>query len=375
MHTLPEALTFDDVLILPSYSEVLPTEVDTSVELVPGFKLSAPILSAAMDSVTETKMAIRLAEIGALGVLHKNCDIATQSSWVAQVKAKKGVDEDSTIDKTGALRVAAATGVGPQGLERALALLDAGCDAIVIDTAHGYSRGVLQAVAELRKLRKSAVIIAGNVAMADGAKALIDAGADVVKVGMGPGAICTTRVVSGVGVPQLYAIQTCAEVCRAAGKTLIGDGGIKLSGDVTKALAAGATAVMMGSMLAGTDEAPGELIDLGGKKVKVYRGMGSLAAMERGGKERYGQGGVQEAKKLVPEGIEGLVQAKGPVDAVVWQLVGGLRSGMGYVGAPNVQEIAKRARFVRITGASLQESHPHSLSAIMAAPNYNTGRS
>jgi len=360
MELLPTALTFDDVLILPNYSEVLPTEVDTTTTLAPGLSLKIPLMSAAMDTVTELEMALKLAELGAMGILHKSCEIQQQVEWLKQVRAQVPNGY-----------VGAATGVGAVGLERGLALIDAGATVLVVDTAHGHSKAVLDQVRAFRKARPSTYIIGGNVGTSDGAKAMIEAGASAVKVGIGPGAICTTRVVSGIGAPQLQAIIDCAAVCGPAKISLIADGGIKTSGDITKAIAAGATAVMMGSMFAGTDEAPGEIIQSGSGQLKLYRGMGSLSAMKKGSKDRYGQGGVIDSTKLVPEGVEGFVAYKGPVEGVLNQMVGGLRSGMGYVGAKTILELQKKSRFVQVSMASLQESHPHSLSAIRSAPNYS----
>ncbi len=365
----PLALTFDDVLLLPAYSEVLPTHVDTGTNLS-GLKLSAPFLSAAMDTVTEELMAIKMAELGGLGIIHKNQSIETQIEQVKKTKSKKAADALSTQDPNGFLAVGAATGVGKPGLDRALALIDAGVDLLVIDTAHGHSKGVMDQVREIRQARPLARICAGNVGTKEGCEALIEAGADIVKVGIGPGAICTTRVVSGVGMPQLYALFLCREACEKAGKAMISDGGITASGDITKAIAAGASAVMMGSMLAGTDESPGETFFRGGKRLKIYRGMGSLGAMEKGSKDRYGQHGITDAKKLVPEGVEASVPYKGPVEDVIIQLGGGLRSGMGYLGASTLTDLRERARFVQITSASLAENHPHGLFEIEQAPNY-----
>ena len=277
---------------------------------------------------------------------------------------------DACKDEQGRLRVAAATGVGDAGLERAEALLDAGCDVIVVDTAHGHSRGVLTTIDEIKRLSNYSQVIAGNVATGEGARALIDAGADAVKVGIGPGSICTTRIVAGVGVPQLTAIMEAAEVCRERGVPVIGDGGIKFSGDIAKAVAAGADCVMIGSLLAGTDEAPGEVMLYQGRSYKSYRGMGSIGAMARGSADRYFQEEVSEQLKLVPEGVEGRVPYKGPVANILHQLVGGLKAAMGYTGSANLQEMQTKTVFRRITGAGLRESHVHDIAVTQETPNY-----
>lgn len=481
-----EGLTFDDVLLIPAESHVLPHDVKLSVQLAANLKLNVPILSASMDTVTEAPMAIAMARQGGLGVIHKNMSIEQQADQVLRVKrsesgvindpffltADKPVREaerlmakyrisgvpvvddqekrhligivtnrdlrfitdnneainnvmtkDSLItapdhtsldeaevilqkhrieklplvddqgrlsglitikdienikqypnaakDDRGRLLVAAAVGVTSDTFERADALLAAGADAIIIDTAHGHSAGVLRKIAEIRKQFPSATLIAGNVATAEGTAALFDAGVDVVKVGIGPGSICTTRIVAGVGVPQITAIYDAASVARKRGKAIIADGGIKYSGDIVKALAAGGTAVMLGSMLAGTDEAPGEFEIYQGRQFKTYRGMGSLAAMSHGSSDRYFQSGVNEADKLVPEGIEGRVAYKGKLADVIYQMDGGLRSGMGYVGAKTIYELQDNAQFVKITGAGLKESHPHDVQITKEAPNYS----
>ncbi|HIW70302.1 MAG TPA: IMP dehydrogenase [Candidatus Limosilactobacillus merdipullorum] len=369
-----KGLTFDDVLLIPAESHVLPNEVDLSTQLAPNIKLNLPFISAGMDTVTENSMAIAMALQGGLGVIHKNMSIQAQASEVATVK---GVELPVSFDKAAVddkkrLLVAAAVGVTSDTFERAEALLKAGADAIVIDTAHGHSAGVLRKIKEIRDHFPDVTLIAGNVATAEATKALYDAGVDVVKVGIGPGSICTTRVVAGVGVPQITAIYDAASVAREYGKTIIADGGIKYSGDIVKALAAGGNAVMMGEMFSGTTEAPGELYEENGKKYKTYRGMGSVAAMAQshGSSDRYFQGGVNEANKLVPEGIEGREEYKGDVADVIFQMVGGLRSGMGYCGAPDIKTLIENAQFVQITNAGLRESHPHDVQITKAAPNY-----
>jgi IMP dehydrogenase len=481
-HAFPEYLAFDDVLMKPGASSVLPTEVDTSAQLTKTIRLSIPVMSAAMDTVTEASMAIAMAQAGGLGVIHKNLDPATQAEHVRQVKrfesgmvvnpitiaadatlgdlmaikerykisgipvidksgklegiitnrdvrfandlnvkvgelmtrklvtVREGVDRGEArkllhkhriekllvVDEAGMcvglitvndmekaadhphaakdekerLMVAAATGIGDNGRERAERLIDAGVDVLIVDTAHGHSSNVLSQVTRIKKLSNKVQIIAGNVATAEGVQALIDAGADCVKVGIGPGSICTTRVVAGVGVPQFSAVVECAEQAMKSGTPIIADGGIKLSGDMAKAIAAGANIVMVGSMLAGTDESPGEVFLYDGRSYKSYRGMGSVGAMARGSADRYFQQDVGNSLKLVPEGIEGQVPYKGPAGHVLHQLVGGLRAAMGYVGAASIVELQKKVQFVRITGAGLRESHVHDVMVTREAPNY-----
>ncbi|KRL67459.1 IMP dehydrogenase [Companilactobacillus versmoldensis] len=481
-----KGFTFDDVLLVPAASSVLPNDVDLSVQLAKNIKLQTPIISASMDTVTESPMAIAMARQGGLGVIHKNMSIEQQADEVLKVKrSENGViidpiyltvdapvsaaedlmhtyhisgvpivsntDElklvgiitnrdlrfindysvkidtvmtnenlitapvgtsleeaekilqkykieklplvdgqgrlsglvtikdiekveqfpNAAKDQYGRLLVAAAVGVTSDTFERASALLDAGADSIVIDTAHGHSAGVLRKISQIREEFPDATLIAGNVATAEGTKALYDAGVDVVKVGIGPGSICTTRIVAGVGVPQLTAVYDAANVAHEYNKTIIADGGIKYSGDIVKALAGGGNAVMLGSMLAGTDESPGDFEIFQGRRFKTYRGMGSLAAMSHGSSDRYFQSGVNEANKLVPEGIEGRVAAKGAVGDVIYQLLGGLRSGMGYVGAANLKEL-QDAQFIQISNAGLRESHPHDVTITKEAPNYST---
>lgn len=369
-----KGLTFDDVLLIPAESHVLPNEVDLSTQLADNLKLHIPLISAGMDTVTEGPMAIAMALQGGLGVVHKNMSIQAQAGEVANVKSvvvPAGATK-AAVDDQNRLLVAAAVGVTSDTFERAEALLNAGADAIVIDTAHGHSAGVLRKIAEIREHFPKATLIAGNVATGEATKALFDAGVDVVKVGIGPGSICTTRVVAGVGVPQITAIYDAASVAREYGKPIIADGGIKYSGDVVKALAAGGNAVMLGSMLSGTTEAPGEVFEDHGKKYKAYRGMGSVGAMAQahGSSDRYFQGGVNEANKLVPEGIEARVEYKGDVSDIVFQIDGGLRSGMGYVGAADIPSLIEKAQFVQITNAGLIESHPHDVQITRQAPNY-----
>jgi IMP dehydrogenase len=478
-----EGLTFDDVLLVPAESHVLPNDVSTVTRLTPLIRLEIPIVSAAMDTVTEARLAIALARAGGLGVIHRNLSIADQVAEVDKVKRSESgmivepvtlrpdalvsealelmrryhisgvpitdgdgvlvgiltnrdlrfeddvtqpvsalmtardlitapigttlaeaevilhrhkieklpvVDGDgrliglitvkdiqkkvqyprATKDEQGRLRVGAAVGVGPDALERAEALVDAGVDVLVVDTAHGHSAGVLEVVREI-KARRTVELVAGNVATGEATAALLDAGADVVKTGVGPGSICTTRVVAGVGVPQITAVHDCARVADEHGAALIADGGLTSSGDIAKAIAAGADAVMLGSMLAGTDESPGDVILHQGERFKEYRGMGSLGAMRARSfsKDRYFQGDVEDVDKLVPEGIEGRVQYKGPLAPILHQLVGGLRQAMGYCGAATIEELHD-AKFVRITAAGLRESHPHDVTITKEAPNY-----
>jgi len=476
-----EALTFDDVLLVPGASEVLPNEVQLRTQLTPDISLNSPLLSSAMDTVTEHETAICMAQNGGLGVIHKNMPVALQASEIDKVKRSESgmivdpitmepqqriyqalevmgrykisgvpvtrggklvgiltnrdlrfvkdtqaeissvmtkhdlitvppgttmerakellheyriekllvVDDAGTlrglitikdIEKTerypdackdglGRLRCGAAVGVGPDRLERTQALVDAGVDVIVVDTAHGHSRMVLDAIDELRRTFHDVPLIGGNVATADGTEALIKAGVSAVKIGVGPGSICTTRVIAGVGVPQFTAVRDAAEVARRNGVPVISDGGIKYSGDLVKALAAGASAVMIGSLFAGTDEAPGEVVLYQGRSYKVYRGMGSMGAMMQGSKDRYFQSDV-DTNKLVPEGIEGRVPYRGGLSSSVHQLHGGLRAGMGYCGAPDLAALRATARFVRITSAGLHEGHVHDVIVTKEAPNY-----
>ncbi len=477
---LRECLTFDDVLLVPAYSEVLPRDVDVRTRLCRGVELNLPLVSAAMDSVTEARAAIAMAREGGLGILHKNLPPSDQAREVERVKrAESGmvlapvtvrptqslrealgimrehdvsgvpvVEGDKPVgiltardirfelkldqpvstlmtkelvtvppgcsadeakqllhkhriekllvvdggklvglitikdilqadrnpmavkDGKGRLRVGAAIGPGPDRDERIDALVAAGVDVIVVDTAHGHSLGVIEAVRAVKK-RHNVPVIAGNVATAEATEALIDAGADGVKVGIGPGSICTTRVVAGVGVPQITAVSDCSRVADRHDVPIIADGGVKHSGDITKAIAAGASAVMIGSLFAGTDESPGELVLFQGRSYKVYRGMGSIGAMRKGSKDRYGQGGTAD-EKLVPEGIEGRVPYRGSLPSILHQLVGGLRSGMGYTGSRSIKELRTNAKFVRATSQGLRESHVHDVIITEEAPNYRT---
>ncbi len=479
-----EALTFDDILLVPAESGVLPHQADTRTRLTRTISLGIPLISAAMDTVTESSMAIAMAQVGGIGVLHKNMDIALQAAEVRAVKKfesgmvvnpvtinpertladalalmeghkisgipvvecsggklvgvltnrdvrfaenpdqpvselmtkenlvtvneavdmdearrllhkfriekllvvddayrciglitvkdmeKAKLHPDATKDDKGRLRVAAATGVGEDGFVRAEALIDAEADVVVVDTAHGHSRGVLDAVGRIKRISNSTQVIAGNIATPEGAKALIDAGADSVKIGIGPGSICTTRAVTGVGVPQFSAVMESAEACRAQHVPCIADGGVRLSGDLAKAIAAGADCVMIGSLLAGTEESPGEVFLYQGRSYKSYRGMGSLGAMAQGSADRYFQQEVNDSLKLVPEGIEGRVPHKGPAGAVLHQLVGGLRASMGYTGNGTIGDMQRNCTFRRATSAGFREGHVHGVSIMREAPNY-----
>ena len=483
---LAEGLTFDDVLLVPDYSEVVPSRIDTSTRLTAAITLNIPFLSSAMDTVTESEMAIAMARAGGMGVVHKNLEPRMQAAEVERVKRSESgmitrpitMTPDETIqaamdlmahykisgvpitldgrlvgiltnrdlrfvkdtsrplrevmtseglitapegttleqaaeqlhrhrieklpvvnekgelrglitvkdiqkkldyplaskDEQGRLRVGAAVGVGAESVLRAGLLVEAGVDLLCVDTAHGHSRNVIEAVRELKRKHPDRQILAGNIATGDAARALIDAGADALKVGIGPGSICTTRVVAGVGVPQITAIMDAAAVARPAGVPLVADGGVRYSGDAVKALAVGADCVMMGGLLAGTDESPGEKVLFEGRVYKTYRGMGSLAAMQQGSKDRYFQAEVCEAEKLVPEGIEGRVPYKGRAHDVLRQMSGGLRSGMGYCGSATIAELQSRARLVRTTPAGVAESHPHDVQITKEAPNYGARR-
>jgi len=358
-------LTYDDVLLLPDASDVVPSEVNTQTRLTRNISLSIPIASSAMDTVTESEMAIAMSKAGGIGILHRNLSIEDQ---VKHVKLTKAATPDGLVG--------AAVGVGDDGYARAQALIEAGVDVVVVDTAHGHHRGVLDAVARIKKAYSHVDVIGGNVATRAGAQALINAGVDAVKVGVGPGSICTTRVVAGVGVPQVTAIMEAHKACFTADIPLIADGGLQYSGDIAKAIVAGADTVMLGSLLAGCAESPADLIEINGKKYKGYRGMGSLGAMQSRGeqksysKDRYMQDDVLAEDKLVPEGIEGKVAYSGPVAQVLHQLVGGLRSGMGYAGAATIAELQSRGQLIQITAAGLHESHPHDILDVADAPNY-----
>jgi len=373
---LPQALTFDDVLLVPGYSETHPNSIDLSTRLTKGIKLNIPLISAAMDTVTESRLAIAIARMGGVGVIHKNLSIEEQCLEIKKVKtqeapstSKEVEHHSSNFDQRGRLLVGAALGVSPELMERAEALVSHEVDFFCLDSSHGHSLGVIQSIKDLKKRFPSVPLLAGNVATYEGAKALIEAGADCIKIGIGPGSICTTRIVTGAGMPQLTAIAEASRACREKQIPCIADGGIKCSGDISKAIAAGADSVMLGGLFAGTEESPGDTITFEGRTYKSYRGMGSLAAMKAGSKDRYFQENA-ELNKLVPEGIEGQVPFKGKLEDVVIQLVGGLRAGMGLSGSSNVQDFIMRSQFVQITNAGLKESHAHDVIMAKESPNY-----
>ncbi len=373
---LPQALTFDDVLLVPGYSETHPNSIDLSTRLTKGIKLNIPLISAAMDTVTESRLAIAIARMGGVGVIHKNLSIEEQCLEIKKVKtqetsstSKEVEHHSSNFDQRGRLLVGAALGVSPELMERAGALVSLEVDFFCLDSSHGHSLGVIQSIKDLKKKFPSVPLLAGNVATYEGAKALIEAGADCIKIGIGPGSICTTRIVTGAGMPQLTAIAEASRACREKQIPCIADGGIKCSGDISKAIAAGADSVMLGGLFAGTEESPGDTITFEGRTYKSYRGMGSLAAMKAGSKDRYFQENA-DLNKLVPEGIEGQVPFKGKLEDVVIQLVGGLRAGMGLSGSSNVQDFIMRSQFVQITNAGLKESHAHDVIMAKESPNY-----
>ena len=357
MGTIKEALTFDDVLMLPRFSSILPPNTDISLKLTNNIKLKVPFLSSAMDTVTESNMAIAMAQEGGIGVIHRNLNIQKQSSEVKKVKNKK-------------LLVGAAVGTNKEDFERAKALIDSGADLIVIDTAHGHSKKVLKTLSKLKKIKSKIPFCVGNIATGEAAKKLYNSGADIIKVGIGPGSICTTRMVAGIGVPQISAIMDVKKALNKKNIKIISDGGIKFSGDIAKALAAGADAIMMGSIFAGTDESPGKKFKSRGKTFKQYRGMGSIGAMSAGSANRYFQSNFKDKSKFVPEGVEGRVEYKGKVSKIIYQLQGGLRSSMGYIGAKSLKEINKRAKFVKITKAGFYESMVHSVEVTQKSINY-----
>lgn len=371
-----EALTFDDVLLVPKESDILPKDVNLERKLTKRITLKIPLISSPMDTITEHKMAIAMALCGGLGVIHKNMSFEAQAKEVETVKNfdetenKNSLTDKSSVDKKGKLLAAAAIGISEDRYKRIEKLIEAGVDAIVIDTAHGHSQNVLKAIKEIKKLYSDIDIIAGNIATSDGAKALIDAGADAIKIGIGAGSICTTRIIAGIGVPQLTAISDASEIAKKNNVGSIADGGIKYSGDIVKAFAIGADAVMAGGLFSSTYEAPGDVIIIDGKKYKPYRGMGSVGAMIQGSKDRYFQSEVISKSKFVPEGIEGVTEYKGHVADVIYQIIGGVRAGMGYVGAKNINELQKKAEFVKITNQGLAESHVHDVKITSKAPNY-----
>ncbi len=357
METIKEALTFDDVLLLPRYSEILPAQTDISLQLTKKIRLKVPFLSSAMDTVTESSMAIALAKAGGIGIIHRNLSSNKQSIEVKKVKNKN-------------LLSGAAVGTSNEDLERARALVNNGVDLIIIDTAHGHSEKVLKTLSKLKKIVKSIPICVGNIATGEAAQKLYNSGADIIKVGIGPGSICTTRMVAGIGVPQISAIIDVKKKLHKKKIKIISDGGIKFSGDLAKALAAGADAIMMGSIFAGTDESPGKKFKIKGKTFKQYRGMGSIGAMSAGSANRYFQSKQRDKSKFVPEGVEGRVEYKGKVSKIIYQLQGGLRSSMGYIGAKNLNELSQRAKFIKITKAGFYESMVHSVEVTQKTINY-----
>lgn len=371
-----EGLTFDDVLLVPAYSEVLPKEVSLKARFSRNISLNIPIVSAAMDTVTESAMAIAVAREGGIGVIHKNMTIERQAEEVRNVKAAPFTqDQDwsnACVDAEGHLRVAAGIGVTDNAMDRVAALVANGVDAVVLDSAHGHSIRIVELLKKIKSTYKGLDVVAGNIATAEAARCLIDAGVDAVKVGIGPGSICTTRIVAGVGVPQLTAIFDVAGEIGDSGVALIADGGLRYSGDIVKALAAGGDCVMCGSLFAGSEEAPGETITEGERMYKAYRGMGSIDAMKAGSSDRYFQSGVASVSKLVPEGIVGRVAYKGFVKDTIYQLIGGLRSGMGYCGASCIKDLT-RAEFIRVTASGMVESHPHDVTITKKTPNYSKG--
>ena len=365
------ALTFDDVLLVPAYSEVLPREVSTKARFTRNINLNIPIVSAAMDTVSEKAMAIMLARKGGISVVHKNMGIEAQARQIREVKEYPAEgDKIPCLDAEGRLRVAAGVGITADVLDRVTALVEAGVDAIVLDSAHGDSHGVVEALRKIKAVYPELDTVVGNIATAEAAVRLIEAGADSLKVGIGPGSICTTRIIAGVGVPQISAIYDVAKAAEGSGVPVIADGGLRYSGDIVKALAAGGDSVMIGSMFAGTDEAPGEIFEENGRKFKSYRGMGSVDAMKAGSRDRYFQDGEDSTKKLVPEGVVARVPYKGSVADIIYQLVGGIRSGMGYCGAADIDALHS-ARFVRITANGLVENHPHDITITGNTPNYH----
>ncbi len=358
MDPIKEALTFDDVTLTPKYSEILPSEVDTSIQLSKNFEIKIPILSSAMDTVTESKMAISIAKAGGIGVIHRNLNIKKQIQEIKKVKLKNYV-------------VGAAVGAGKYEIERAKAILKENIDLIVVDTAHGHTKKVADIIKKILKLKnKKTLLCAGNIATADAAKFLVKLGVDIIKVGIGPGSICTTRLVAGIGVPQLSAIIDVKKGIKKSNVKIISDGGIKFSGDIAKALAAGADAVMIGSLFAGSNESPGKIIKKNGKLFKKFRGMGSIGAMNKGSADRYFQSKQKDKSKYVPEGVEGFVKYKGPVDKIIFKLIGGLKSSMGYLGSKNVINLRKKPKFVKITKAGFYESMVHNIDEIKKDEKY-----
>jgi len=367
---LLDSLSFDDVLLLPNYSTVHPQDIDLQAQLTKNITLKIPLVSSPMDTVTEADLAIVLAQEGGIGIIHRNLTISEQANQIIKVKKTKVVNKQAGLDKKKRLIVGGAVGVGPDLENRLAALVKTEVDVIVLDSAHGHSQYIIKETALIRKKYPGLELISGNVGTAEGVRALIKAGASAVRVGLGPGSICTTRIISGVGVPQLTAIIDCVALASKYQIPIIADGGIKYSGDITKALAAGGATVMIGSLFAQTLEAPGKVVSLNGKKYKYYRGMGSVAAMKKGSASRYGQSVRAVAGKMVAEGVEGLVPYCSKASDFIFQLIGGLKAGMIYVGAKNLTQLKQKARFMRISPASLAESHPHSVMITNGGSNY-----
>lgn len=365
---IKNAYTFDDVLLVPNKAEILPNQVSLKTNLTRKISLNIPLMSASMDTVTESKMAIAMAVHGGIGILHKNMSIKDQGKQLESVKNFSGNNlEISSLDSKGRLLCGASIGITQDMIDRVKELVNKEVDILVLDTAHGHSKGVIDGVSIIKQLYPDVQIIAGNVATGKAVYDLVHAGADAVKVGIGPGSICTTRIVAGVGVPQLTAIMDCAEEAIEHNIPIIADGGIKYSGDIVKALAGGASAVMLGSIFAGCDESPGDKVVFGENIYKSYRGMGSLGAMDSGSSDRYFQNG---SKKFVPEGIEGVVPYKGKISEIIYQLIGGIKSGMGYLGSADIKTLFNNSRFVVQTASGIRESHPHDISLMKDAPNY-----
>lgn len=364
-----EALTFDDILLLPGFADFKRGDVSLRTKLHDNLILPVPVISSPMDTVTEAEMAIAMAMSGGLGVIHRNLPVARQAAMVQSVKSVSGNGAMSAVDGDSKLMVAAAVGPGGDLIERVSALAEAGADLIVCDSAHGYSSFIIEAVKRIKKDFEKIPVMAGNVATFDGAKALIGAGADIIRVGMGPGSICTTRIITGMGVPQISAVAACVRATEGTKVTVVADGGIRQIGDIAKALAFGASAVMLGSLLARYDEAPGEVVTVNGRKMKSYRGMGSVAAMKKGGAERYGQKRDTDEKKLIAEGVEGFVEYQGTVADFLFQVDGSLRSSLYYIGARTIPEFFEKTRVIKISNAGLLESHPHDV--IIKSPGGN----
>ncbi len=366
-----DGLTFDDVFLLPRYVDFPREQADITTVLCKGIRLRLPVLSSPMDKVTETDMAVAMAQKGGLGIIHRNLKIDAQAAMVRAAKDTPVLDRAlASLDARGCLQVAAAVGAGPDMAERVATLIAAGADMIVVDSGHGHAGYIIDCVKHIKKHHKGTPVMAGNVATYEGAKALIKAGTDVLRVGMGCGSICTTRIITGMGVPQVTALLEVARATKGTKATFVADGGIRQMGDIAKAIATGAGAVILGSMLAGFEQSPGEMVDVDGKMYKSYRGMGSVSAMQKGGAERYGQSMKTESKKLIAEGVEGLVPFKGDVQDFLFQIAGSLRSAFYYLGSSVLKDFQKHAQFIRVTNAGLKESHPHSIAITNAGGNY-----